>query len=144
VEEECKKLQALIDLETSKTSFIWQPDSNHVNIVPDMFRKSKRIREPEPEDDDDDSSEEKENAVPDNSVSPVVPPNSHMPHRIHLHKIGRKGNITPEIVVPENGVVLEVEGNQCPPSFVPYSSIVSREYSTLEDDWGLQTPEHVS
>jgi hypothetical protein len=120
---------------------MWLPDSNRVNIINDIFGKSKRIREPEPEnivnqideDDEDDSSEseEQEDDVSDNSV--VQANLSHMPKRIYLQKIGRRRTITPEIVVPENGVVLEVEGGQSPPSFVPYSSIISGEHNTPED-----------
>jgi hypothetical protein len=150
VEDECKKLQALIDLETSKTSFIWQCDSNSVNIIPDIFRKSKRIGEPEPEvienqidesnDSDSSKSEEQEDDVPDNSV---IPHNSGV-HQIYIQKIGGKKHVTPEKVVPKNCIVLEVEGNQSPPSFVPYSVIVSGEHSTPEDVRGSQTPEHLS
>jgi hypothetical protein len=144
------KLQALINIEASETSFMWQPDSNCVNIIDDIFRKSKRIREPEPEDivneinesDDSDSSEseEQEDYVPDNSV---VPHNSGV-HQIYIQKIGGKKHVTPEKVVLKNGIVLEVEGNQSLPSFVPYSAIVSGEHSTPEDVEGLQTPEHMS
>jgi hypothetical protein len=108
VEEECMKLQALIDGEIPDTSFMWCADSNTLNITDDSFRKSKRIREFEPEDivgkncinirieiDEFESS--------DNSVTPNVPRNSvvpdnsisHIPHRFYVHKIGSKG-ISPQ------------------------------------------------
>jgi hypothetical protein len=145
VEKECIKLQTLIDNESSNASFIWLPTDNSVNIVENFFQKSKRIREDEDDDDDDDddddnnnnnNSEEQENDVPENDF---VPHNSNVRHNSGVHqifmkKIGRKRSLTPEIVVPENGVVLEVKGNQSPPSFVPYSAIVNS---------GEQTPEHV-
>jgi hypothetical protein len=104
-------------------------------------KRVKKIREPEPEDNDSFESEEQENNVPANSI---VPANSlHMPKRIYIQSIGSKKTITREIVVPENGVVLEVEGNQYPPSFVPYSMINSGEHSISEDVEGSQTPEHM-
>jgi hypothetical protein len=135
VEQECVKLQALIDLEVPTTSFMWLPDSNHVNIVDDIFRKSKIIREHEPED--------------------VVPHNSHMPNQIHIQQIGGKKNIIPlENNVPDN-VILEVEGSANPPTFVPYNYVHHRieMYKTANDVlnndvsdndvWRSKTPEHV-
>jgi hypothetical protein len=50
VEQECIKLQALIDDEIPDTSFVLHPDCNCVNIIDGIFRKSKRIRELDPED----------------------------------------------------------------------------------------------
>jgi hypothetical protein len=44
VEQECLKLQILINTEVSETSFIYQPDSSRINIINDIFRKSKRTR----------------------------------------------------------------------------------------------------
>jgi hypothetical protein len=40
VEQECAKLQALIDIEASEASFMWNPDSGHVNIIDDIFHKT--------------------------------------------------------------------------------------------------------
>jgi hypothetical protein len=130
VEKECIKIQTLIDIESSNASFMWLPDSNHVNIIDDIFRKSKRIRE-----DEDDDNDDEDDDIPANSI---VPHNSNIHHNSAVHqmkikKIGGKKHITPEIVVPKNGVVLEVEGNQSPPSFIPYSMVNS----------GEQIPEHV-
>jgi hypothetical protein len=85
VEKECKKLQALIDREVSESTFMWLPNSNHVNIVDDIFKKSKRIREPEPEDDDSSESEEQEDNVPANSLVP----------QIFMKKIWKKENYHP-------------------------------------------------
>jgi hypothetical protein len=129
VEREWIKLQALVDDEIPDTSFLWCADSNTLNITNDIFWKSKRIRELDPEDIvgkdsinirfEIDESENSDNSTPDSSVSPNVPRNSvvpnnstsHMPHRIYVHKIGGKGHITPEVQdVPENNVILEVEG----------------------------------
>jgi hypothetical protein len=64
-----------------------------------------------------------------------------MPKRIYIKKIGKKRTITPEIVVPENGVVLEVEGNQSPPSYIPYSMLNSGEQTPEHVPWGSQSPE---
>jgi hypothetical protein len=130
VEKECAKLQALIDIESSNASFMCNPDGDGVNIIDNIFRKSKRIREDEDDDYDDD--------VPENDN---VPANSHMPKRIYLKKIGGKRSITPEIVVPSNGIVLEVEGGQSPPSFVPYSMVNSGEQTPEHVPWGSQSPE---
>jgi hypothetical protein len=134
----------LIDIESSNALFVWSPDGNCVNIVPDIFRKNKRIREDDDDDDDDDNHDddvpknslpkkrtfeiegiefEREGSVPDTSVSPDVPRNSCIPKRIFMKKVGGKKTITPEIVVPDNGVVLEVEGSASPPTFVPYNYV---------------------
>jgi hypothetical protein len=89
VENECVILQSLIDSEIAETSFIWSPDANRVNIIDDIFRKYKRIRESEPEDivgknsieirfqvdeSESDSSQSSISNFPSNSV---VPANSH-------------------------------------------------------------------
>jgi hypothetical protein len=78
-----------------------------------------------------------------------------MPKRIHLKKIGGKRSMTPEIVVPENGVVLEVEGSASPPTFVPYNYVnqkirlhkhrkVVHDDNVSDDDVRRsQTPEYV-
>jgi hypothetical protein len=181
VEKECKKLQALIDIETSETLFIWSPDANSVNIVPDIFRKNKKIREDEDEDDDDDDDDdnhdgnvpknslpkkkrtfeivgiefEREGSVPDTSVSADVPRNSHIPKQIFMKKIGGNKTITPEIVVPDNNIVLEVEGSASPQTFVPYNyvnrkikmhkhrKVVHDDIVSDDDIQRSQTSEHV-
>jgi hypothetical protein len=45
VEQEYINCKALIDGEIPDMSFIWSPDGNSVNIIDDIFRKSKKIRE---------------------------------------------------------------------------------------------------
>jgi hypothetical protein len=42
VQEECVKLQVLIDEEMGNTTFMWYPDANYINITEDSFRKEKR------------------------------------------------------------------------------------------------------
>jgi hypothetical protein len=144
VEQECAKLQTLINIEASETSFIWLPDSGYVNIIDNIFHKAKRIREDDDDDDDDDDDNHDDDDDDDDVLkNSVVTGNTGVP-QIFMKKIGRKRTITPEIVVPENGVVLEVEGNQSPPSFVPYSMINSGKHNTQKDIEGSQTPEHVS
>jgi hypothetical protein len=68
------------------------------------------VNQKEQEDDDSSELEEQEDDVPANSVVPAN--SSHMPKRIYIQNIGRKRRITPEKVVPVNGVVLEVEGDK--------------------------------
>jgi hypothetical protein len=46
VQEECRKLQALLDGNVPDTTFIWCLDEDKVSMIPDLFRKEKRIREP--------------------------------------------------------------------------------------------------
>jgi hypothetical protein len=90
VEKECVILQALIDSEIPDISFMWHVDSNCVNIIDDIFRNVVdknciNIRF---------QVDESDNSTPDNSV---VPHNSHVPNQIYLHKIGNKGDITPNL-----------------------------------------------
>jgi hypothetical protein len=133
VERECIKLQALINIEALEASFMWLPDSNCVNIIDNIFHKTRRIREDDDDDDDDDNHDDD---VPENDP---VPHNSGV-HQIFMKKIGKKRSITAEIVVPKNGVVLKVEGNQSPPSFVPYSMINSGEQTPEHVSWGSESP----
>jgi helix-turn-helix protein len=52
VQEECRKLQVLLDKNIPKTSFIWTPDDDEVIMLPDLFKKEKRIREQNEDDED--------------------------------------------------------------------------------------------
>jgi hypothetical protein len=155
VEKECIKLQTLIDIKSSNASFMWLPDSNSVNIIDNIFHKTRRIREDE--DDDDDDDDEDDNHIDDDDDEDVlgnstVPRN---PKQIFIRKVGSKKTITPEIVFPENGVVLEVEGSASPPTFVPYNYVnrkikIHKHRKVVRDDnvsdgdiRRSQTPEHV-
>jgi hypothetical protein len=78
-------------------------------------------------------SESSQSSVPENSVSPNVAYNSipHKPHRIHLKKIGGGVRNTLEVQdVPENNIILELEGSESLPSFVPFDYVVSGQKSS--------------
>jgi hypothetical protein len=60
VQEECRTLQALLDDNVPDTTFIWCPDEDKVNIIPDLFRKEKRTREPIVINDDNDEDDDDE------------------------------------------------------------------------------------
>jgi hypothetical protein len=100
VQKEYIKLQTLIDNKIPDTSFLWSPDSNWVNIIDDIFRKTKRIREIELED-----------VVGKNCIN--------IRFQIDDSECSQSSD-------SPNGVVFEVEGTESPPSFVPYNSIFQR------------------
>jgi hypothetical protein len=149
-EQECEKLQTLIERESSNTSFIWNPDNNSINIVENFFQKTKRIREDEDDDDDgydnhhdDDDEDNDDDELAGTSESEDVPgkviyevkrnksPPSFIPsnyvhhhnhtHKIQMHKIGEKKH------VPNNDVL--------------DNSNVRRSQTPEHVPWGSQSPE---
>jgi hypothetical protein len=117
VEQECIKLQGLVDEELEDSTFMWCPDSNYVHITQDIFRKSKRMREINPED-----------------VIGKVCTNI---------RFEVKGSESPHSPLPANIVILEVDSSQRHPSFsfVPYNSVLSESRSSSVEVEVVSTPE---
>jgi hypothetical protein len=95
VEKEYIKLQGLIDKESTKDSFLWCPDTNHVYITDDIFR----IREDDDENEDSirvafevEGSQSSQSSVPVNTVILEV-----------------DGSQSPPSFVPENSIVPGVQ-----------------------------------
>jgi hypothetical protein len=181
VEKESIVLQTLVDtqLEDTTTLFMWCSNKKKIIITDNLFRKKRRLRlvdnNDEEEDDDDEQGYVKfkfdlegpqnpKSSLPKKTMtfelertseSEDVPHNSHMPHQIHIQKIGEKKH------VPDNDVwdkvILEVEGSASSPTFVPYNYVhhhikmhKARKVAHDDDDASdndvqrSQTPERVS
>jgi hypothetical protein len=131
------------------TSFMCCSDSNTLNITEDIFRMTKRIREVDVIDNDD-----KDTIEIRFDIQGSGRPKTSFPIKTTVFKLdGTASSITS---VSPNGVIYEVEGNESPPSFIPYNSIPRKTrriqrhkvgsgvHNTPEDVQELKTPEHVT
>jgi hypothetical protein len=87
-----------------------------VNIIDDIFRKTKRLREVEAEDNDDDNYIKIKF-----DVQGLGSPKTSLP--IKSITLELDGTASPVASVSPNSVVYEIKGSENPPSFVPYNFV---------------------
>jgi hypothetical protein len=110
VQEECRKLQALLDDKVLDTTFILCSDELDINIIPDVFRKEKSIREENVAEDDEEEDEDFEIKPKQNVIFKV------------------DGSQSPPSFMPESQTDSEVQGSQ-PPEPVTWGSEPRNKFS---------------